>query len=759
MRSSLLTWSLLSLFALPTFAAPSDQSTTAKRLVKRDGSDDSGPGPTLFNGVEVPPLKELTPDNFEETIKNGYWFIKQYSPSCPHCQKVAPTWQTLYEFYYTSDPLSSSSTKSSDTTSLNSFDGFYDFHFAAMNCLAYGDLCKRLDVLYWPTFSYYHDGQLVEQYEGKKDIAAFSEYVEEKLESIRPGSRPAKGVKLPQPGDKGVDTTAEPEVPAAKDKDPEAGTKAGEKHNDQAAKPAPKDPHSPKDTSAKDTTAKDSAAKDSAAKDSAAKDPQVSDSKPKTKPKPKAPVNPQGISVPLTAETFQKLVTASEEPWFIKFYAPWCHHCQALAPNWAQMAKEMHHTLNIGEVNCEIETRLCKDARVNAFPTMYFFRGTEKVEYTGLRGLGDLVSYAKKAVDIGSGVQEVDAESFKALEETEDVIFLYFYDHATTSEDFEALERLTLPLIGHARLVKTDSAALAERFRISTWPRLLVSRSGRANYYNPIAPKDMRDLRQLLDWMRSVWLPIVPELTASNARELMDGKFVVLGILSRSRANEFVESKRELKNAALEWMDKQVQLFQLERQELRDAKQLRIEEAEDRNDQRALRAAKNMHVSIREDDKKQVRFAWVDGDFWERWLRTTYGIDVGNGERVIINDQDNRRYWDTASSGATIMASRTSILETIPLVIANPPKLTPKSTIGTFESIFFVSHTFITGHPILFVIILIVSIVGVTYVARNRALKRGVRGGILGIAGNAGGLLQLDGKEGLLNGGSTGKVD
>ncbi|KAL5343954.1 thioredoxin-like protein [Aspergillus crustosus] len=745
MRSSLLTWSLLSLFALPTFAAPSDQTIPTKQLVKRDGSDDLGPAPTIFNGVDVPAIKELTPDNFEDTIKNGYWFIKQYSPTCPHCKAVAPTWQTLYEFYYTSSPFSSASSKSSDTQSLNSFEGFYDFHFAAMNCLAFGDLCKRLDVAYFPTFSFYHDGQQVEQYDGKKDMASFSEYIEEKLESIRPGSRPAKGVKLPEPGDDGVDTTAEPETPVAKDKDPAAGTKAGEKHNEQAAKPATEDPPAKKDS---DKIPEKVPEKSSG---------KGSDSKPK--PKPKAPVNPQGISVPLTAETFQKLVTASEDQWFIKFYAPWCHHCQALAPNWAQMAKEMHHTLNIGEVNCEIEQRLCKDARVGAFPTMYFFRGTEKVEYNGLRGLGDLVSYAKKAVEIGSGVQEVDAESFKALEETEEVIFLYFYDHATTSEDFQALERLTLPLIGHARIVKTDSAALAERFRISTWPRLLASRSGRANYYNPIAPKDMRDLRQLLDWMRTVWLPIVPELTASNARELMDGKFVVLGILSRSRANEFVESKRELKNAALEWMDKQVQLFQLERQELRDAKQLRIEEAEDRNDQRALRAAKNMHVSIHEDDKKQVRFAWIDGDFWERWLRTTYGIDVGNGERVIINDQDNRRYWDTSSSGASIMASRTSILETIPLVIANPPKLTAKSTIGTFESIFFVSHTFITGHPILFVIILVVSIAGATYVARGRVLKRGVRGGILGIAGNAGGLLQLDGKEGLLNGGSTGKVD
>ncbi|BCS08710.1 disulfide isomerase [Aspergillus luchuensis IFO 4308] len=731
MRVSLLAWSLLSLFSIPALAAPSDNVSPSHHLVKRGDSDVKSEGQsTTFNGIEVPPMKALTPDNFDDTIKDGYWFVKQYSPSCPHCQKIAPTWQTLYEFYYTSDPLSSSSSKSSNTDSLNSFHGFYNFHFAEMNCLAHGDFCRKLEVKEFPTFALYHNGELVERYNGKRSMEGISEFVEEKLEQIKPGSRPAHGLHLPKPGDKGVDTQAQPEAPVAKDKDREAGTKAGEKHNEQAAQ---------------------------LAEDETPADKVSSKSKPKPKP---APANPQGISVPLTAESFQKLVTTTQDPWFIKFYAPWCHHCQALAPNWREMAKEMQGVLNVGEVNCDAESRLCKDARVSAFPTMYFFRGGERVEYTGLRGLGDLVSYAKKAVDVGSGVQDVDATIFKELEEKEDVIFLYFYDHATTSEDFEALERLTLSLVGHARLVKTNSAALAERFKISTWPRLLVSRDGRPSYYNALAPKDMRDFRQILNWMRTVWLPIVPELTASNAREIMDGKYVVLGILSRKHSDEFLQSKRELKNAALEWMDKQTQLFQLERAELRDAKQLRIEEAEDRNDQRALRAAKNMRITIREDDKKQVGFAWIDGDFWERWLRTTYGIDVENGERVVINDQDNRRYWDTSSSGASIMASRTSILETIPLVIANPPKLTPKSTVGTFESVFFFTRTFISGHPIIFFIILTLSVAGATIVARGRSLRRGARGGILGVTGNTGGgFFNLDGKEGLLNGGSTGKVD
>lgn len=506
-------------------------------------------------------------------------------------------------FCQTSDPLSASSTKTPDTKSLNSFEKFYDFHFASMNCLAYADLCADLEIDYFPLFALYHDGELIGRFEGTKTIDGLAGFVEEKLELIRPGSRPAKGVKVPEPGAKSIEAKAEPDVLAAKDKDPEAGAKAGEKHNQLAADRTP-----------------------------------ATKSKPKAKPA--APANPQGMSVPLTAESFQKLVTTTQDPWFIKFYAPWCGHCQALAPTWSQMAKEMQHVLNVGEVNCDAEPRLCKDAHVNAFPTMYFFRGGERVEYNGLRGLGDLVNYAKQAVDIGSGVQDVDAVAFKELEEKEEVIFLYFYDHATTSEDFEALERLTLSLIGHARIVKTNSAALADRFKISTWPRLLVVRDGRPSYYNVLSPRDMRDFRQVLNWMRSVWLPIVPEMNAANAREIMAGKYVVLGILTRRRADDFILAKRELKNAALEWMDKQTQLFQLERKELRDTKQLRIEEADDREDQRALRAAKNMRITIREDDKKQVGFAFVDGDFWERWLRTTYGIDVENGEKVIINDED-----------------------------------------------------------------------------------------------------------------------
>jgi protein disulfide-isomerase len=83
MKSSLLAWSLLSLLSIPTFAIPSGDIANGlnlanDRLVKRTEpveKIESGPASTTFNGVEVPPLKELTPESFEELTKSGYWFV------------------------------------------------------------------------------------------------------------------------------------------------------------------------------------------------------------------------------------------------------------------------------------------------------------------------------------------------------------------------------------------------------------------------------------------------------------------------------------------------------------------------------------------------------------------------------------------------------------------------------------------------------------------------------------------------------------
>ncbi|OAA61437.1 Thioredoxin-like fold protein [Cordyceps fumosorosea ARSEF 2679] len=570
----------------------------------------------------------------------------------------------------------------------------HGLQFAAMNCVAHSDFCSEHEVNAWPQTTLFKDGQKVKSLTGQRTIAEISEMIEKALEEDKPGSRP-KELALPEAG--------ATEAPKPVKKIPAV------------AKPVKKIPDN---------------------------------------------YNLDGVSVSLTAESFQKHVTLSHDPWFIKFYAPWCSHCQALKPTWEQLAKSMRGKLNIGEVNCDKEKRLCKDVHAKAFPTILFFKGGERVEYNGLRGIGDFTKYADSAIDLASGVPDIDAAGFEELEKTEEVIFVYFYDHAATSEDFAALERIPLSLIGHAKLVKTNDPELYKRFKITTWPRLIVSREGRPTYYTPFTPNEMRDVRRILDWMKSVWLPLVPELTATNARQIMENKLVVLGILERKDGDpETIQSSlREMKSAANEWMDRQIQEFQLERKKLRDAKQMRIEEAEDRNDERALRSAKSIRINMDSSNRKEVAFAWVDGIFWQRWLRTTYGIDIKDkdGERIIINDEARRKYWDTTATGNHILVSRTSIMETLDKIVYGPQVIKPKLTVSFIEKVFFDLRVTLRDHPILSLL----SVCGFAYAAltwlRTRKGRRG--GGHFRLDDSMGsGMREF--KDGILGGGGNTKAD
>mmetsp|Transcript_86958 Transcript_86958/g.246527 ORF Transcript_86958/g.246527 Transcript_86958/m.246527 type:complete len:224 (-) Transcript_86958:61-732(-) len=63
--------------------------------------------------------------------------------------------------------------------------------------------------------------------------------------------------------------------------------------------------------------------------------------------------------------------------WFVKFYAPWCAHCQRLAPLWEKLAD--HAAANswpvkVAEVDCTTSKEVCETAQVKAFPTLALIR-------------------------------------------------------------------------------------------------------------------------------------------------------------------------------------------------------------------------------------------------------------------------------------------------------------------------------------------------------------------------------------------------
>lgn len=91
--------------------------------------------------------------------------------------------------------------------------------------------------------------------------------------------------------------------------------------------------------------------------------------------------------VQLTNETFDQ-----HENKFVKFFAPWCGHCKALAPHWTELADE-YEGITIGEVDCTVQHGICNKYNVHGYPTIKLFYNGSVYDYEKGRNKKALALY------------------------------------------------------------------------------------------------------------------------------------------------------------------------------------------------------------------------------------------------------------------------------------------------------------------------------------------------------------------------------
>ncbi|KAG9327275.1 hypothetical protein KVV02_002728 [Mortierella alpina] len=122
----------------------------------------------------------------------------------------------------------------------------------------------------------------------------------------------------------------------------------------------------------------------------------------------------------------------------VEFFAPWCGHCKALAPEYEVAATQLkEHNIPIAKVDCTVETDLCQDQGVQGYPTLKVFVPADTnplaffsnslyhsdgvaQDYQGARKSDAIVSYLKK--QSLPALSELTADTLSAFSTSDKVV-------------------------------------------------------------------------------------------------------------------------------------------------------------------------------------------------------------------------------------------------------------------------------------------------------------------------------------------------
>ncbi|KAL8496662.1 hypothetical protein ACS0TY_020378 [Phlomoides rotata] len=128
----------------------------------------------------------------------------------------------------------------------------------------------------------------------------------------------------------------------------------------------------------------------------------------------------------------------------VEFYATWCGHCKALAPEYAAAATALNDTdVKLAKVDATEANELSEKYEIEGFPTLFFFVDGERKPYPGQRTKDAIVTWIKKK--IGPGVSNITTtENAELILTSKDKVVLGFLNSLVgpDSEEFAAASKL-----------------------------------------------------------------------------------------------------------------------------------------------------------------------------------------------------------------------------------------------------------------------------------------------------------------------------
>ncbi|XP_064594885.1 protein disulfide-isomerase-like [Liolophura sinensis] len=254
----------------------------------------------------------------------------------------------------------------------------------------------------------------------------------------------------------------------------------------------------------------------------------------------------------LTTKNFDKALEDNQYI-LVEFYAPWCGHCKALAPEYAKAAtqlKEEGSDIKLAKVDATVESSLAEKFEVRGFPTIKFFRSGKPIDYSAGRTAADFVTWLNKKTGPPATTHDNVDSAKKQIEKEEVYVIGFFKDVESTAAKayLEAAADIDDLNFG----ITSDNKVFAE-YNMDKDGVVLFKKfdEGRNNFEGEITAAAVKT------FVQSNQLPLVVEFTQESAQKIFGGdmKTHMLMFISK-KSSSFDDSISALKEAATDFKGK-----------------------------------------------------------------------------------------------------------------------------------------------------------------------------------------------------------
>lgn len=179
-----------------------------------------------------------------------------------------------------------------------------------------------------------------------------------------------------------------------------------------------------------------------------------------------------GDVISLTTTTFQKTIDSTHAI-MVEWYAPWCGHCQTLAPEYREAAAVLKaDNVTLAKIDGSTATTISEQFGVEGFPTIYFFLKGVSKQYAGGRTSADIVEWVRKRIGPPALSLTEQSEAEKVIAARKVIGVGYF-------SKFEGAEYEEFQSVASAEddvfFVQTTDAGIAKLFSLESGPPAIAA--------------------------------------------------------------------------------------------------------------------------------------------------------------------------------------------------------------------------------------------------------------------------------------------